>query len=130
MIAPPPPETLIGIPAAEAPITLLTGIDTVELVVVEESPIVTAATTPVPITLVFMPLAKHLIDPALAVQFSVLPAPVSADPAATLIAATSPVGYEIVHCKLVRVLLLDAVKERLKTREPPGTDDPEVKPND
>jgi hypothetical protein len=79
-------------PAAETPITPLTGIDTVELVVVAERPIVIVATTPLAIVLAFMPFARHCIDPAAGLQLSVLPVPVRADPPVTLTVATSPAG--------------------------------------
>jgi hypothetical protein len=79
-------------PAVETPITPLTGIETVELVVVGVIPIVTVATTPLAIALAFIPAVRHFIEPALGAQLSALLAPVSADPAATLMDAISPVG--------------------------------------
>jgi hypothetical protein len=130
LIALPVPETVTCIPLDRTPITPLSGRDTAELLVLAESLTVTTATTPVPTVFAFMPLVTHFTDPAAEAHVTTLPADVSAAPAATLTDATSLVGYEIVHARPAGALPLEAVKERFRASEPPGTTDPEAKLKD
>ena len=88
VIVPPAPEVAIELPAPEAAMTLLSAIGTLALAVAVSLTVMLAA-TPSAIPVAFMPLATHLMDVVPDTQLSVLPAPVSAGPAAALIEATS-----------------------------------------
>jgi len=59
----------------------------------------------------------------------VLPAAVSAGPAAVTSEVTTLVGYESVHCRPAGVLVA-VFNERFKESELPGTEDPEAKLSD
>jgi hypothetical protein len=81
------PETATPFPFASDPTRLPSARGTDELLVAERVT-VTTATTPVPITLAFMPSAMHIAVPLVALQLRVFPAAVKAGPAAKLMAAT------------------------------------------
>ena len=59
------------------------------LTLVEVSVTATTATTPLPIALLFIPLARQVTDPLLGLQVSDLPAALRAGPAAALRERTS-----------------------------------------
>ena len=80
LIVPPLPDTAIELPSASAPIVLLMGTETAPLLLAA-TVAVTTATTPLPIVFPFTPDARHVTDPLVELQFSVLPAAVSAGPA-------------------------------------------------
>lgn len=126
MIVPPVPETLSEVPLAKAPIVLLIGIESRLLLLVGESVAVTTATTPLPIVLAFMPLARQITDPVPALQLIVLPAPVRAGPAVVLREMMSLGEYESVHCKPAGALLA-AFKDRFSDRALPLSAEPEAK---
>jgi len=90
VMMPPVPETAAVVPSANAPKVLPIETGTDELLVADASVTVTTAATPLPIVLEFKPEAKHINDPLPALQLSVLPAVVRAEPEAMLTAATSP----------------------------------------
>jgi hypothetical protein len=90
---------------------------------------VTAATTPPPIGLVFVPVARHFTDPAVETQERIFRAFVRADPATLLTAVISPAGYAIVHCRPAGALPVNA-SERFKETDPPGNADPELRLKD
>ena len=123
---PPVPETLSEVPSPKAPITLLIGIESRLLLLVGERVAVTTATTPLLILVAFMPLARHMTDPVLELQLSVLPAPVRAGPAIVLRELMSLGEYESVHCRPAGTLVA-AFKERFSERAPPLTAEPEAK---
>ncbi len=84
VIKPPVPDTATFVLSPSVPITPLIGIVSRVLLLVGERLAVTTATTPLAIVFAFMPLARHITAPALALQFSVLPAAASAGPDETL----------------------------------------------
>ena len=63
VMVPPLPETATALPSARDPIVPLTEMRTDPLLVAEASVAVTTATTPLPITVEFIPVAKQTIDP-------------------------------------------------------------------
>jgi len=128
LIAPPVPETLREVPFAKTPITLLIGKLSRLSGPVGESVAEITATTPLPMALVFTPVARHVIAPTPVTQLSVLPAAVSADPAIALREVISVGVYEIVHCKPAGALA-PAFNDRFSETEPPLTADPEAKLN-
>jgi hypothetical protein len=87
-IVPPVPETAIAVPSAATPTRPLTDSGTLEPLVAA-SVTATVATLPLPITLLFMPLARHVVDPVPPLQRTVFPAAVKAAPAVTLTEVTS-----------------------------------------
>ena len=87
--APPVPETAAEVPSAKTPTVLAIEMGTEELLVDEARVTVTTATVPLPIVLEFMPATRQVVDPLVALQLSVLPGAVRADPAVRLMAATS-----------------------------------------
>src|SRR6516162_1902468 len=99
LIVPPVPETLREVSFAKTPITLLIGKLSRLSGPVGESVAEIMATTPLPMALVFTPVARHVIAPTPVMQLSVLPAAVSAGPAIALREVISVGVYEIVHCK-------------------------------
>jgi hypothetical protein len=88
LIVPPVPAMATLYPEGNTPITLLSGI-VATLPLVADTVAVTTATTPFPIALAFMPLARQVREPLLETQLSVLPAPVRAGPATALKEAIS-----------------------------------------
>jgi len=82
LIVPPVPETAKLVPSGKAPITLLMRIASKLLLLVAEIVAVTTATTPLPIVLVFIPVAMHISDPVPETQLSVLLAAVRIGPTA------------------------------------------------
>jgi hypothetical protein len=90
---------------------------------------VITATTPLLMAVLFGPDAKHTIVPTPALQLSVVPVSVSADPAATLRETTSVGEYASVHWRLAGALA-GAVNERLSESEVPWRADPEAKLSD
>jgi hypothetical protein len=90
---------------------------------------VTTATTPLLMAVAFMPVARQLRAPALALQLRVLPALVRADPARMLRELMSLGAYESFHCKPAGALVA-ALNERFSEREPPFTADPEARVKD
>src|SRR5579871_289741 len=81
VMVPPAPATVTELPFPKAPITLLIGMESSVFTLEGFSVAVTTATTPLPIAVAFIPLARHITEPVPALQLSVLPAAVSADPA-------------------------------------------------
>jgi hypothetical protein len=77
------------------------------------------ATTPLPISVAFMPVARQVSDVALAAQDRDLPALVSALPGAAEIAARLPEGYEMVHCRPAGELPVTVESVRFRNRELP-----------
>jgi hypothetical protein len=59
---------------------------------------VSEATTPLPITFVFIPSSTQMYPAGAWAQVTVLPAAVAAAPAAVVTELTSPPGYVIAHC--------------------------------
>ena len=117
-MVPPVPVSEIAVPAEVAPTTL--AVDTGTLgPLVAESLTATVATTPLPITLLFMPLARHIVDPLPLLQRIVLPAAVRAAPAVTFTEVTSLEAYRNVHCKAAGPFPEEPLKERFKLSEPP-----------
>ena len=90
---------------------------------------VTTPTTPLPIAVAFMPLARQVTDPLAEAQFRVLFAAVRDGPAATVSDVMALAAYESVHCKPAGVLV-EVFNERFNESEPPGTTDPEPKLKD
>ena len=81
MVIPPEPGSIeIAVPSDAAPITLLTPINAVPLLPGARVA-VTTATTPLPIVLAFIPVARQLTDPSPPLQFILFPAAVSTGPA-------------------------------------------------
>ena len=97
LTAPPLPDTGVSVPSGRAPTrpVIDNGID--ESLAVDASVMVTAATVPLPIPVVFMPEATHITDPDAALHVIAFPAVTAAGPAATLSEAISADGYESVH---------------------------------
>ena len=75
----PAPEMVILLPVPETAYVLATEI--ILEVMLEESPTLATATTPVPMLFVFIPVPMHSYEPVRETQVSVLPAAVSAEPA-------------------------------------------------
>ena len=123
---PPVPEIAIAEPSAEDPTTLLISRGTVAPLVAE-SWTATTATTPLPMRLAFMPLARQVNDPLPELQVMVLPAAVKAAPADTLTETMSLVAYDNVHCIADGTLPVAAFNDRLRLRVPPGSAEPEAK---
>ena len=63
VMVPPLPETATALPSPKDPIVLPTEMGTDPLLVAEASVAVTTATTPLPITVEFIPVAKQIVDP-------------------------------------------------------------------
>ena len=126
---PPVPEMLASPPSGRTPITLLIGIESRLLLLVAATVAVTTATTPLPMVLASMPVARQVRDPVLELQFSVLLAPVNAAPATAVRELISLGAYESVHCKPAGALVA-AFKERFSDTEPPLTADPEARLRD
>jgi hypothetical protein len=123
---PPLPETIRFEPFPMLPHTLF--IEIVPPALAGATVAVTTATTPVLMLLLFIPLATQVMEPVPELQLRVLPAAVSAGPAAAL-TALMPAGYESVHSRPAGALLPPA-KERFRETEPPGAADPEAKLKD
>jgi len=90
LMTPPVPETIAAVPSDKAPCVPPIDMGTDEPPVEEVSVAVTTATVPLPIVLEFIPAARHVVDPVVALQVSGLLAAVRAGPAATLREATVP----------------------------------------
>jgi len=75
---------LTNVPSDATLIALLTAIASTVSVLVGETVAVNTATTPLPIVLSFVPIARHITAPALELQLNVFPAAVNAGPAAKL----------------------------------------------
>jgi hypothetical protein len=88
----------------------------------------TTATTPVLMPVLFIPLATQVMEPVAELQLSVLPAEVSAGPAAAL-RALMPAGYDSVHSRPAGALP-PPFSDRFRETEPPGAADPEAKLKD
>ena len=129
LIKPPAPETGTLVPSANAPIVLLIGRESRLLLLAGERVAETTATTPLPMALAFMPVARQVTEPAAELQLSVLPAAVNAGPAAVLSEIMALGGYESVHSRPAGALVA-ALKERFSDREPPCTAEPEAKLKD
>jgi len=83
LMDPPVPVTLTAVPFPVAASMLLS--DSASLaVLVGESVAVKTASTPLLMAFVFIPLARQVMEPVPELQLSVLPAAVSADPAAAV----------------------------------------------
>ena len=108
----------MAVPSEAAPTALLVDIGTLDPLVAE-SVTATVARTPLPITLLFMPLARHIVDPVPLLQRIVLPAAVRAAPAVTLTLGTSLEEYRNVHCKAAGPFPEEPLNERLKLSELP-----------
>ena len=117
-MAPPVPDIDIAVPSGATPTTLLTDSGTL-VPLVAESVTATVAMVPLPTTLLFMPLAKQIVDPLLLLQRTVLPAAVRAVPAVTLRETMSLGAYENVHCKAAGPLPEEPLSERFKVSELP-----------
>jgi hypothetical protein len=126
LMVPPLPGSIKSVPSPKVPITLL--IETAPPVLLEARVAVTTATTPLLMLAVLMPLATQVRDPVAELQFSVLPAAVSAGPAAAL-TLLMPAGYESVHSRPAGALL-PPFKERFRETELPGAADPEARLKD
>ena len=125
---PPVPETDIPVPAGKDPSRLLIVIGT-ELPLVGVRFTVTTATTPLPIVLAFIPLARQIIEPLVDVQFTPFPLAVRAGPAAMLIEETLLGAYDSFHCK-AEGAFPDTVNERFKGKDPPCTPNPDARLKD
>jgi len=88
LIVPPLPVTFANVPSGRTLSTLLIGTDT-ELPLRGFNATATTATTPLPIGVAFVPLARHVTAPLPELQVRVFPAAVSAGPAAGTIEMTS-----------------------------------------
>ena len=110
-------ETVAGFPFGRAPIALPTVIGT-DVPAVEVSDIVTVATTPLPTAVLFIPVARQVVEPLAEPHVRLLPAAVNAVPAVTFTDATLAVAYESCHCKPAGALL-DAFNERFSVTVPP-----------
>jgi hypothetical protein len=108
---------------------LLIGIAIKLLLLVGATVAVATATMPLLMVLALMPVARHVTDPRLDMQLSVLPGPVSAAPATMLKELISVGEYESFHCKPAGALVA-AFNERFSEREAPFTADPEAKLKD
>jgi hypothetical protein len=86
---PPVPVKLTKLPSDAVPIRLLSGSASKLLPLAGDRLAVTTATTPLVIALALEPLARQVRTPAAEPQLSVLPAAVSAGPAAALSPMTS-----------------------------------------
>ena len=89
LMVPPVPVTGVTVPSTKAPSVFVTERGTDKLLV-GVSVTVTTAAVPLPMVCEFMPLVRHVVDPVIALQASVLPEAVNAGPAATLREATFP----------------------------------------
>lgn len=123
------PETAKVVPPGKAPTVLLRARESRLLVLAGERAAVTTATTPLPMVLAFMPVARQLTTPAPELQLSVLPAAVSAGPAVVLSVVMALDGYDTVHSRPAGRLVAP-FNERFSEREPPWNTDPEPKVKD
>jgi hypothetical protein len=117
VILPPVADMVLAVPSGITPTAPPRERDTDGPLVAVASVTFTAATTPLPITFEFMATARHVMNPVPELQLMVLPAEARADPAVMLTAATSPAGYEIVHCKPAGAV--EALKDRFNDTDPP-----------
>jgi hypothetical protein len=106
--------------------TLLIAIESAVLLVPAAIVAVTTATAPLPMVLVFMPVARQFTNPTPAVQLSVSLTAVSAGPGTILREVMSLDGYESVHCRPAGALP-ETLKERFKEMDPPLTTAPEAR---
>lgn len=106
---PPLPVIVTALPAGSEPNELLTA-----MVVVPETVAERLATMPLPIAVVFMPLAMQLYPPARGEHVNVLPAAVSAGPAVIDIFVAVE-GYVRVHCSAE---ILTPAVERERATDP------------
>src|SRR5262249_53444867 len=106
-----------------APITFVMGTE-MDKPLVRVRFAVTIATTPLPIVVLFDPLAMHRTEPLAELHCSVFPAAVKAGPATAVSDRRSVSEYDIVHCKLAGAFP-DEVNERFNGSEPPGMDVPD-----
>lgn len=90
---------------------------------------VAVATVPLPIVLSFKPLAMHKIWPADELHWTVFPAAVNADAAATLTEVTEADGYVMVHSRPAGAPL-PAENVIGRATEPPDTAVPEASARD
>ena len=125
VITPPEPETAKVDPFDVAALVFPTPSVRVGLPTTEANVAVTTATTPLPMALAFMPEPKQVTDPAPLEQSRLLPAAVRAAPAEIVTEVIFVCGYESVHCKPAGAD--EALRERFKETEPPGTAEPELK---
>ena len=88
VIVPPVPAVPVETPPVETAIALLIGIET-DALLVALSVTETVATMPFGMILAFIPEVRQVRVPDPAAQFSVLPAPLSAEPAVALIEVIS-----------------------------------------
>jgi len=89
VIALPVPETASDDPSPKAPSVPVTPMETEEPLVDADKVTVTTATTPLPMAVVFIPTARHFVDPVAEAQVTALPAADAAVPVATATEATS-----------------------------------------
>ena len=102
------------------------GRETSELLELD-SVTVTTATTPSLIAVAFMPLARHVTDPLLEPQVSVLSPAVRAGPVAAVRETTLAGSYDKVHAKPAGALPVEVFRERFKERELPAIADPDAR---
>jgi hypothetical protein len=90
VMVPPVPDTVVALPSGRAPMTstIPTGIDA--LLVKAASSTVTIATTPLPMELEFIPVARQTMEPLVVLQVTVLLAAVRTGPVAVLTEMMSP----------------------------------------
>jgi hypothetical protein len=85
---------------------------------------VSEATTPLPITLLFIPASTQLFPAEATAQVTVSPA--AAGPAAAVIELTSPLGYVIAHCSAAGGVKLGcSARVKVRVTLPPAVALPE-----
>ncbi len=94
---PPIPETPSDVPMLETALVPVIPIDT-DPDAVAASVTETVAATPLPITVLFVPTARHRYPPVVFAQLSDLPAALKPEPATAEIEVTLPAGYVSNHC--------------------------------
>jgi hypothetical protein len=92
LITPPAPVIMSAFPSAPAAKDRSTDTVTDDPSVASGKAKTAVATTPPPIGLVFIPVARHVVDPAVELHVRILPAPVRAGPADTPIDVRAPDG--------------------------------------
>ena len=97
LIVPPVPVMFAFVPFGNDPTTLLIGSKSRVALLVGERAALTTATTPVPITVAFIPEATQTKTPTPGLQVSVSPTAVRAGPGTALREATSVAEYVSVH---------------------------------
>ena len=127
VMVPPVPVNIAAVPSAYAPSEFVIGTESKVLLVPEASVAVTTATTPLPIVLESMLDVRHVTEPVLGAQLSVLLAAVSTGPGVILNDVISLGGYDRVQARLAGAPPVGAFMERFSETVPPFTADPEAR---